>query len=188
LETAVELLDVVSIDQLTITMVLERSGVSSGSLYHFYADISDLVEQAVVHRYTRRLKESLTGVRDLLDARDRDDFRDRAERLIRRSLTPETRVNRLDRVEALGAMQGRPRLGERIAHAQREITDAQAEMFIEFQHRGWLRADLDAVALSGFTQAVLLGQIVNDIAERPVHQETWIDVTLRALSAVLFPD
>jgi len=188
LETAVELLDTVSIDQLTIAMVLERSGVSYGSLYHFYADISDLVEQAVVHRYTRRLRESLAAVRTLLDASDGAEFTDRAESLIRESLSPELRANRLERIEALGAMHGRPRLAVLISRAQQEITDAQAAMFREMQQRGWLRADLDAGVLSAFVQATLLGQVVNDIAEHPVDQGAWSEVGIQALRSVLFPN
>lgn len=53
----------VPINGVTIPMVLERSGVSYGSLYHFYDDISDLVEQAIVIRYTRHLKVGVANAR-----------------------------------------------------------------------------------------------------------------------------
>lgn len=53
LEITVDLLDEIPIDALSIAAVLERSGVSHGSLYHHYADFPDLVEQAAVHRYRR---------------------------------------------------------------------------------------------------------------------------------------
>jgi AcrR family transcriptional regulator len=188
LDAAVELLHEVPIDALTIPMVLERSEVSYGSLYHHYADISDLVEQAVVHLYTRRLKESLEAVRNLLNATDAADFRERAEKIILQSLDPDRRLNRLERIEALGALQGRPRLVERLARAQQEITDGQAQLIKEFQQRGWVRTDFDPVALSGFLQGTLLGRIVDDVAEKPVGRDPWNEVAIHALRSVLFPD
>jgi AcrR family transcriptional regulator len=188
LDTAVELLETVPVDGLTIALVLEHSGVSYGSLYHHYADISDLVEQAIVHRYTRRLKESLRAVHTLLESTDATDFRQRVEALLDQSMHPGRRQNRLERVEALGALNGRPRLVERIARAQQEITDEQAGVIIELQQRGWVRTDLDPVALSAFIQAVTLGRVVDDVAEHPVLREGWNDVALRAFRAVLFPD
>jgi AcrR family transcriptional regulator len=188
LDTAVELLDSVSIDGLTIAMILERSGVSYGSLYHHYADISDLVEQAVVHRFTRRTKQSLDAVRALLDSTDSTDFRQRAEDLIIESVSPERRQNRLERAEVIGALQGRPRLVEKIARAQQEITDAQAEIFQKLQQRGWMRSDVDPVAQSAFVQAVILGRVIDDISEQPIDRERWIAVALPAFRAVMFPD
>lgn len=188
LEAAVELLDTVPLDGLTIAMVLERSGVSYGSLYHHYADISDLVEQAVVRRYTRRLEDSLVAVRALLDSVDAADFRLRAEDLVRFSIDPDLRKNRLERVEALGASLGRPRLVARIARAQQEITDAQAAIYVEFQRRGWMRTDLDPVTLSAFVQAMIVGRIVDDVAERPIDRESWQDVAMIAFRAIFYPD
>lgn len=189
LDTAVALLDEdVPISGLTIPLILERSGVSYGSLYHFYEDISDLVEQAIVFRYTRRLKVDVERVRALLDSSDAVGFRQRTEQLIEASASPERRTNRLDRLESLGARHGRPRLVERIAKAQQEITDDQAAVLRELQERGWLRRDVDPVALSAFIQAVMFGRVVDDVAERPTDREPWRDLVLRALRAVLFPD
>lgn len=188
LDAAVELLDDVPVDSLTSALIMERSGVSYGSLYHHYADISDLVEQAIVHRYTRRLKESVGAVRALLDCTDDAQFREQTERLLDQSMRPERRLNRLERVEALGALHSRPRLEERIARAQQEITDDQAAIIVELQRRGWLRTDVEPVALSAFIQAITLGRVVDDVAERRIDRDSWNDVALRAFRAVLFPD
>jgi AcrR family transcriptional regulator len=188
LDTAVELLETVTVDAVTIPLVLGRSGVSAGSLYHHYDDISDLVEQAIVRIYTRRLKESVEAVRTLLHATDATDFRQRTENLITRSVDPDLRKNRLERVEALGALQGRPRLVARIATAQQQITDDQAAVIAECQQRGWVRTDLDPVALSAYIQAMILGRVVDDVAEHPVDRELWNAVAIRAFRAILYAD
>jgi AcrR family transcriptional regulator len=188
LETAVDLLDTLPLDSLTIAAILEQSGASYGSIYHFYEDISDLVEQAVVHRYTRSLRASLEPVRALLGSSDNADFRTRTEELFCHLISSDRRRNRLDRIEALGAVQGRPRLVDRIAVAQQAITDEQAEVLAECQKRGWIRTDVDPVALSGFIQAVVLGRIVDDVTQRPVDNEKWVQIALLAFRAMLFAD
>jgi AcrR family transcriptional regulator len=188
LDTAVELLDTVPLEGLTTMMVLERCGVSIGSLYHHYEDISDLIEQAVVHRYSRNLKASLQAVRDLLGSSDAAEFKLRVEQILDESIKPERRPNRLERIEVLGALRDRPRLVARIARAQQEITDEQAALFAEFQQRGWTRPDVDPGTISAFVQAVIVGRIVDDVSERPIDHDQWSQVALRAFRAILFVD
>lgn len=188
LDTTVRLLDSLPIDEITIPLVIEHSGVSYGSLYHHFSDISNLVEQAVVYRFTRNLKESLEAIRSLSDATDAQDFRIRTEALIEESIKPERRTNRLERIEIMGAMSSRPRLVDLIAKAQQSITDEQAALITEFQGRGWLRSDVDPVALSGLTQAILIGRVVDDVAERPVDPALWSGLALQAFRAILFTD
>lgn len=186
-DTAVELLGTVPIDELSLAMVLERSGVTSGSLYHHFDDLPDLIEQAVAFRYSQRLRESLDAVGGLLDCADADDFRKRAEELFLVSVTA-PRVNRLTRVEVMGMVQSRPRLAAAVAQAQQEITDEQADLYREFQRRGWMRTDMDPVALSAFVQGMVLGHVVSDVAERPIDDDVWVVVAMRALRAVVFTD
>jgi AcrR family transcriptional regulator len=187
LETAVDLLKTVAVRDLTIAMILERSGISYGSLYHHYEDVSDLVEQAIIHRYTRSLKESIQAVHTLLDSTDATDFQQRAEHLIELFNAPERRALRLERIEALGAIHGHPRLVALLARAQQEITEDQASVIKECQQRGWVRNDLDPVALSTFIQAVIIGRAVDDVSERPLDRQLWNAVAVSGLRAVLFP-
>jgi AcrR family transcriptional regulator len=188
LEAAVDLLDTVPMEGVSLAMILERTGISHGSLYHHFEDFPDLIEKAVVHRYARRLRESLFAVRSLLDSSDRDEFRARVEELLNGSISDEGRKNRLDRIEVLGALQGHPRLVDSIAQAQQAITDEQAEIYIEFQNRGWIRSDLDPFVMSAFIQAMIVGRIVDDVTERPVGDVAWRSVALPAFRAVLFAE
>lgn len=187
LQTTVELLDVVPIDAVTISMVLERSGVSAGSLYHHYSDISDLIEQAAVLRYSRGLRATLEATRELLESRDADDFRRRTEQLLEVTITPERRKNRLDRLEVLGALHSRERLAGLIARVQQEITNEHAAILATFQQHGWVPGDLDPVALSEFMQGMIFGRVIDDITENPVSQDRWFDVAIRSFRAILFP-
>jgi AcrR family transcriptional regulator len=187
LDSTVEVLETVPIDDVRLSVILERAGTSSGSLYHHFADFPDLVEQAVALRYTRGLRESLEGVRSLLDSSDAADFRVRAEALFRASATAPP-ANRLYRVEVMGLVQSRPRLATAVARAQQDVTDMQAELFREFQQRGWMRSDVEPEPLSAFIQAMILGHVVDDVSERHIDDELWVEVGLRAFRALILPD
>jgi AcrR family transcriptional regulator len=188
IDTVLELLDEFHMDEVSLAMVLERSGVSHGSLYHHFDDFHDLVEKAVAQRFQAGLNDSLAGVASLLESADAAEFRRRAEALIVMLSTPERRPYRMYRAEVVGALRGRPRLAAAIARSQQEVIEKQAEYYAEFQQRGWFRPDFDPAALSTFVTAVFLGRTVDDITEQPVDPELYNAITLQALRSVMFPD
>ena len=187
LHTAMTLLESTPLDEISIAMVLESSGVSHGSLYHHFQDFGDLIEQAAVNLYERGLNETIETLTSMLESSDAADFRSRAEELILHVHSPERRKFRMARIEIIGLSQHRPRLAERLAQAQQYHLDTQCALFTEFQKRGWLRADLDPMAMNIFTSGATLGRIVDDIAEQDVDLHKMNQVILTGLGAVLFP-
>lgn len=187
LDATVDLLESTPLEQVRLAEVLERSGVSNGSLYHHFDDFRDLVEQAAIERFTKGLEDSLSAIAQLLDATDAADFRRRTEEVILLFHDQNRRPFRLARLDTLGALTTHPRLAERIGRAQQEATRAQAEYYAEFQRRGWFRDDVDPVALSTFTTATFLGRVVDDITPEPVDPADWSKIALIAFVAILFP-
>ena len=188
LDTAVELLETMPIDQVSLAAVLEQSGISNGSLYHHFEDFGDLIEQAIVQRFLKGLNESLAAVADLLESADATDFRHRVEALLVALHDQNRRPYRMARLETLGALPGRPRLAERIGRAQQEVSRKQTEFYAEFQRRGWIRGDLDPAAVSTFVMASFLGRVVDDTTEEPVDPTEWTKVALIALKSIVFVD
>lgn len=188
LDTAIELLESIPMDEITISEVLTRSGVSYGSLYYHYEDFADLVEQAVAHRFSSGHTESVATVVELLECTEATEFQRRFEDLLVQFHARARRPFRLERVKVIGAMEGHPRLAARIAHAQQQANDGLRDCLAEFQRRGWLRDDFDAEAQAMFIAATFLGRAVDDIVERPIDEGRWSDVALAALRAVLLWD
>lgn len=188
LDTTVELLNDTAIERVTLARVLQRSGVSNGSLYHHFEDFQDLLEQAVVVRFTRGLDESIAAIGDLLASADAGDFRRRTEEVIKIFHAQNRRPYRMARLETLGALQGRPRLAERIGRAQSESNRKQAEYLAEFQRRGWVRNDFDVDAIAAFLNATFIGRVADDIAAAHVDPREWSRVAVAAISAVVFSD
>jgi AcrR family transcriptional regulator len=188
LDTTVELLETTPIEQVLLADVLERSGVSNGSLYHHFEDFRDLVEQAVVVRFTQGLNDSLAAIAQLLDSADAVEFRQRTENTIRLFHAQNRRPFRMARFETLGVLPNHPRLAALIGAAQHEATMKQAEYFAEFQRRGWFRDDFDSAAVSAFLTATFLGRVADDISDEPVDPDAWTTVAMAAFRAILFPD
>jgi AcrR family transcriptional regulator len=188
LDTTIELLGDGPIEQVTLAAVLKRSGISNGSLYHHFEDFQDLLEQAIVQRFTQGLKESHAAIKAMLELTDVVEFRKRVEQIILTFHDQNRRPFRMARLETLGALRSRPRLAARIAEAQYNSTMLQAEYLAEFQRRGWFRQDLDMAAISTFMTATFIGRVVDDIASEQIDPDNWSKVALTAFRAILFPD
>lgn len=189
IDTTVELLDTIPADMLTLSDVLGASGISHGSLYHHFEDFNDLIEQAVAQRFSQHLRQSVQGIQALVDgSQDGAAFRAGAEMMMREVHRPERHPNRLQRATTLSMAQGRPRLQVAIAKAQQEVTDATAELLTEAQRRGWTRPDADMTTVAVLLQALTLGRLVDDIAERHVDPESWETLAVGLSMSALFGD
>jgi AcrR family transcriptional regulator len=187
LDATVELLETVPVNELSLAMVLERCGVSHGSVYYHFEDFTNLVEEAVVVRFEAGLKESLVGIEAMLDSRDAAEFRQRAEELAVKFGSPERRSFRLSRIEVFAATKNRPDFAAKIAQSQQSVIDQQGELYAEFQRRGWLRSDLDPMVMSAVIVSILFGRVVDDLSARPVAADDWNAVWMQAVRAILFP-
>jgi AcrR family transcriptional regulator len=188
LDTTVELLNETQIERINLSTVLQRSGVSNGSLYHHFEDFQDLLEQAIVQRFTKGLNESHAAIAKLLDITDETVFRDRVKAIVFAFHDQNRRPFRMARLETLGALMSRPRLAERIGRAQFESNMKQAGYLAELQQRGWLRSDIDAAVISTFMTSTFLGRVVDDIASEQIDPNEWSRVAWIAFQAILFGD
>lgn len=62
LDVASELLESASPDEITVDMVLQRSGISKGSLYHHYRDFQDLIESALSNLFVYNVDQSIAAL------------------------------------------------------------------------------------------------------------------------------
>ena len=75
IECAADLLDKYRFDEITVEMVLDRSNISKGSLYHHFEDIYHLLEAAMIVRYARYVDTNIAALQALLAvAKTGEDF------------------------------------------------------------------------------------------------------------------
>lgn len=187
LDATVALLDDVPAEHLTATSVLDRCGVSVGSLYHHFASFPDLVAQAVVVRFVRTNAADLRTIEaQHADAVDAADWRRRTEATIRRTHAADRAAARAQRVQAMSVLAAHPTARSLLARVQQRLIDDLAAVIADARDRGWTRADVDPSAVATLAQALTLGRSVDDVTERPLDPDVWTEMVVRIFSSLLF--
>lgn len=180
--TMVELLDGSDPEHITAEQVLSASGVSKGSLYHHFEDFEDLLEAALVARFSVNVDASIQSLSQILATVTTREELLVALREINVYNQDQTRSGyRLERARAAGLTFSSPRFHEALGAEQKRLTDAFTDLFIEAQNKGWMSFNIDARAAAVFVQAYTVGRIVDDIAPNKVNPEAWIDLVMHVV-------
>lgn len=159
---------------LTLNDLLHATGVSKGSVYHFFDDFDDLLEQAYLLRFAEGVRASTLQLRAIVDeATDAEDFFARLDAV---TASTQARVRaglRFERARTLAMAQNSLRFKAALGAVQQELTDALAEVFVQAQGKGWVRTDVKPRTGAVFIQAYTLGRIVDDVTPEPMDDGDW---------------
>lgn len=173
---------------ITAELVLTTSGVSKGSLYHFFEDLEDLIGTAMVREFASEAQANIALAREGLA---RCDSAASALALIgsitRRIRATPLHRHRLNRVSLIGFSRGSEKLQHMLAAEQTRLTNAIADTLAQAQQHGWLDRSLDARAGAVLFQAVSFGQIVDEISDQPLGDDEWNAIVDRLMLAVFAP-
>jgi AcrR family transcriptional regulator len=174
IDTAVELLKNSPRSQISSDLILQTSGISKGSLYHHFEDLDELLETAMLVRYTDWIDSSIELIMQII-ARSKTpkDIYDNLVELTRFTQDPKRRSERIYRAEILGLAENSPRLAEKLAHEQQRLTDALTDIIRDTQESGYFRKELDPHAVAVLIQAYTLGKVVDDYSLNAVDPEKW---------------
>lgn len=173
---------------ITAELVLTTSGVSKGSLYHFFEDLEDLIGTAMVREFASASRANIAFAREGLA---RCDSPASALTLIG-DITRRIRANplhrhRLNRVSLIGFSRGSEKLQRMLAAEQTRLTDAIADTLAQAQQRGWLDKGFDPRAGAVLFQSISFGQIVDEISDNPLGDDEWNAIVDRLMSGVFAP-
>jgi len=189
LEITVELIGEVGLEAVDIAEVLRRADVTTGALYHHFRDVPHLLEEAMARRFPMGVEESLTMIRQGLEAATTlEEYLAFMSTLTEVSQAAENRPRRMERAHYLALAFGSDSLHDVIAQQQAEITEELTTVLAAVQQRGWMRKELNPKAVAVFIQAYTLGRIIDDITDDPVDPADWnrliVTVMTQALSGV----
>lgn len=177
--TMVELLDGSDPEHITADQVLTASGVSKGSLYHHFEDFEDLLEAALIARFSVNVDATIDGLAQILATVSSRDEMLAALREVNKYNQAQSRASfRLERARAAGLTYSSPRFHAALGAEQQRLTDAFTDLFIEAQNKGWMSENADARAAAVFVQAYTVGRVVDDIAPDKVDPEAWINLIM----------
>jgi AcrR family transcriptional regulator len=184
--TMVELLDGSDPEHITADQVLSASGISKGSLYHHFEDFEDLVEAALIARFSVNVDATIDALVQILATVNSKEELIGALREINVYNQAQDRSNfRLERARAAGLTYSSPRFHDALGREQQRLTEAFTDLFIEAQNKGWMSTTVDARAAAVFVQAYTVGRIVDDIAPEKVDQEAWMDLIMTVVEKAL---
>jgi AcrR family transcriptional regulator len=184
IECAADLLDKYRFDEITVEMVLDRSNISKGSLYHHFEDIYHLLEAAMIVRYARYVDTNIAALQALLSAaKTGEDFYLGLSQLS--AVTQGEGMKRARQERALTI--GRARMSVLLQGEQQRLTDALVQLIKDAQARKLCNTEIDSHALAVLMQAWTLGKIVDDLSENPVDNDAYLSLVNRVIREVFVP-
>ena len=186
--TTVELMDTENPEKVGVEMVLEKSGISKGSLYHHFEDFPALIEAALVYRFHRVVDSSIALIANTVaTATTREEFFADMEKVTAITHSREMTAIRFERARALGHAGSSPRFKEALGVEQQRLTLAFADLVREAQNQGWVTTDIDPMATAVFIQAYTIGKLIDEVTAEPVDEQEWLKLIHRMVERTFTP-
>jgi hypothetical protein len=174
IEATRELLKTNALKDISTEQILTKSGISKGSLYHHFEDLEELVESAMLLRYTEWVDASIKAITQVLQVvKSPEDVYKGLVTITQQTQDPKRRSDRIYRAEVIGAATSSPRLAKNLGAQQQRLTDALADLVRETQAKGFFHQDIDPHVLAVFIQAYTFGKVVDDFSDTPMESENW---------------
>ena len=180
------LLESTSRKEISTEQILTASGISKGSLYHHFEDLDELIEAAMLLRYSEWVDASIEAITAvLISVKSADDVYKSLVGITVQTQDPKRKSDRVYRAEVLGAAASSPRLARALSIEQQRLTDALEDLVRETQEKGFFHKEIDPHALAVFIQAYTFGKVVDDFSENPMNPDNWNDLINQFLKKTL---
>ena len=188
IHTTVTLMDELPVESISSALVLERSGISKGSMYHFFDDFSDLLDAAYARRFSYLVKVSADYIQSILDdSQSAEEFFQKLRILTIRTQSRDRSSTRFERARILARAETSERFRKTLGEIQQELTDHMAHTIILGQEKGWITQKYEARTISVFIQAYTLGRLVDEIVEKHMNDDDWNQM-IHDISEKVFAD
>ena len=185
-ETTAELLESQFPESIQVDEILEKSGISKGSLYHHFEDLGELLEAAQVARYALWVDRSIGFITPILSgAKTRDDIINGLRQATLFTQSTEYKSTRFQRARTLANSETSMRFQRALGLEQDRLTTALEDLVQEAKNKGLFREELDSRVIAVFIQSYTLGKIVDDIVPNPMPSEKWDDFIVDMLVATM---
>ncbi len=176
IETAVKLLDTQLPHEIAVDEILEKSGISKGSLYHHFEDLAELLEAAQVVRYADWVDRSIELIVSIISkAKTKEDLFAGVKRMTKLTQSAEFKNFRYERARTIGNSQGHERFQRLLAIEQERLTSGLTDVIREVIEKGFFDKKLNPQVLAIFIQSYTLGKIVDDVVTNPINPQEWDD-------------
>ena len=181
-----ELMDIHAIEDISAAMVLERAGASKSSMYHFFEDFNDLLEETYLLRFRESIGASITVIDKIIkSSKTKDEFFLGLDRLTANTQARDKAALRFSRARMFGRSERQEKFKNSLGELQQQLTDSLTEAFQLAQDKGFLNKKFEARTGAVFIQAYTLGRIVDDVTDNHMNDQDWEKLISRIAREVL---
>jgi AcrR family transcriptional regulator len=181
-----ELMDLHAIEDISAAMVLERANASKSSMYHFFEDFSDLLEQTYIVRFGETVAISIRVIEKIIArSTTKEEFFVALDRLTASTQDRGIASIRFSRARELARSERHEKFRKSLGELQQQLTDSLTLAFETAQDKGFLNKDFEARTGAVFIQAYTLGRIVDDITTTHMNDADWEKLIGRIAREVL---
>ena len=185
-DATVKLLDEVTFEEINAVMVLDATGVSKSSLYHFFEDFSDLLEQALLVRFQHTVNNSAGIIKDIIrKSGTQEEFFNALDGVTRVTQDRANAAVRFERARILARSEKNERFRTALGEVQQQLTDSLTEAFEMAQSKGYLNTSFEPRTGAVFIQSYTLGRAVDDITTSHMNDEDWNHLISRIMRQVM---
>jgi AcrR family transcriptional regulator len=169
-----ELMDELSLEEISAALVLERTGASKSSMYHFFEDFSELLEESFLVRFAASVEASGRAIKDAIkSSTTQEGFFNTLEAVTKSSQARNGSPIRFQRARMLARCERNDRFRKSLGEIQENLTDFLAEAFEMAQQKGFVNHDFEPRTGAVFIQAYTLGKLVDDITQVHMDDADW---------------
>jgi AcrR family transcriptional regulator len=181
-----ELMDLHAIEDISASMILERAGASKSSMYHFFEDYGDLLDETYVVRFGENVRVSIVVIEKIIArSTTKEEFFVALDRLTASTQDRGLASLRFSRARELARSERNEKFQKSLGKLQQQLTDSLTSAFQTAQDKGFLNKDIEARTGAVFIQAYTLGRIVDDITENQMNDADWQKLIGRIAREVL---
>lgn len=169
-----DLMDEVSLEEISAAMVLKKADVSKSSMYHFFEDFSELLEETFLRRFAASVQSSDQAIKRIIEkSTNKISFFKALEKVTKDSQARSNSALRFQRARILARSERNERFHNSLGEIQQQLTDSLTSAFKSAQNKGFVTMGFEARTLAVFIQAYTLGRIVDDITKNSMNDKDW---------------
>jgi len=189
LNAAIAMMDEGGESAVRLGAIAENLGIKEPSIYHHFTNRTELINAAYVEWYWQCLKTDIPVGAMMVLVETKDDYVRALRKTMEWSYQPERHHSRAIRLSVLGAAQRNPELAVSINDINKKFLASIADAANVAQQKGWLRADLDPMAIAYWLHGQIIGRTVAEMNPGHVDLTQWDKVSFEAvLGLILSPE
>ena len=185
LNAAIAMMDEGGEAAVRLGAIAENLGIKEPSIYHHFTNRTELINAAYVEWYWQCLKTDIPVEAMMVLVETREDYVRAVRKTMEWSYQPGRHHARAIRLSVLGAAQRNPELAVAINEINKKFLATIADASLVAQQQGWVRQDLDPMAIAYWLHGQIIGRVVAEMNPGHVDLAQWDKVSFEAVLGMI---